>query len=110
MHKSSKIQKPKILSRSDLRRNRSLKISRSSCPSDSPCDHCCRRRLKCLIMEDNRCFECVASGVEGGCNAEGCIDRLLSEKEVELKVAMERVTVLLKEISELKIKSRQEYD
>jgi hypothetical protein len=110
MQNSSKIQKPKFLSRSDLRRNRSKKILRSGRLSDIPCHRCCRRKLKCWIMENNRCSECVASGVENCCNAEGCVDTLLAEAEAELREVMKRMSVLLERVAELKLRSRKEYD
>jgi hypothetical protein len=110
MQNSSKIQKPKSLSRSALRRNRSLKILRSGRLSDTPCDRCRRRNLRCLIMEDNRCSECVCSGVEGSCDAEGCIDKQLAEAKAELREVMERMTVLLKRVADLEERSRKEYD
>jgi hypothetical protein len=61
-------------------------------------------------MENNRCSECVLSGVERRCDGVGCVDKIILEKEIELRDAMEKVTNLIKEINELKVRSRKEYD
>ena len=68
-------------------------------------------------MENNRCSHCVESGAKG-CNAEvGClVQRLVLKRSeldkllVELKDISEKISSIRNEVSELELKSRQEYN
>src|SRR5690349_793751 len=53
-----------------------------------PCGRCSAKTLSCYCLEDGRCFECVGSGMEKSCDAEG-MSRLTKEL-LERRAAFEK--------------------
>jgi hypothetical protein len=113
----SPARKPNTL-RSNQRSKKSRKIFFSGILSSSFCRRCRNKRLPCFVMDDNRCSECVRSGVEKRCDVRiSCTDKLLLQRRSDLSQAIEeaaaasaKVADIAKEIAELEVKSRKELD
>lgn len=109
---------PKVKQRSLRRSNLSSQINSKGLPASSSCLRCIRKSLRCIVMSDNRCSECVASGVEKKCNASGsCVGKRLSEQRVvhaklinELAALSERIVASSNKINELEMETTQEYN
>lgn len=79
------------LNRTELRRNRVLKIYRFGLPAGRFCNRCVLKGFDCICISDGACYECVRSGQERDCDCEGMsrVDRLLSEQEAAFSKALE---------------------